>query len=152
MTGPDSPRSADDPFKLQRFVRAQEDVYAHALSEIRAGCKRTHWMWFIFPQFAGLAQSATSERYAIRSAGEARAYLDHPVLGPRLLECAAALMQLEGRSATAILGTPDDLKLRSCATLFASVSLPDSPFERLLAKYYQGAGDPKTLRLLEMAG
>ena len=150
MTGPDPRRSADDPHELSRFVRAQEDVYAEALSEIRGGHKRTHWMWYIFPQVAGLAFSATSQRYAITSAHEARAYLDHPILGPRLLECTESLVRLEGRTATEIFGTPDDLKLRSCATLFASVSPPDSPFDRLLGKYYRGARDQKTLLLLGM--
>lgn len=152
MTGPDPPRSGDDPYELGRFVRAQENVYAQALSEIRGGHKRTHWMWYIFPQVAGLAYSATSQRYAIRSTAEARAYLVHPILGPRLLECTESLLRLEDRSATEILGTPDDLKLRSCATLFASVSPPGSLFDRLLEKYYRGAPDPKTLRLLGTAG
>ena len=133
-------------------MRAQKHVYADALSEITNGRKRTHWMWFVFPQLAGLGVSATSERYAIATVDEARAYLDHPILGPRLLECSESLLRVEGRSATAILGTPDDLKLRSCATLFASVSPPGPVFDRVLEKYYGGARDPKTLRLLGMAG
>ena len=152
MTRPDLPHGEEDPYELSRFVRAQKHVYADALSEITNGRKRTHWMWFVFPQLAGLGVSATSERYAIATVGEARAYLDHPILGPRLLECSESLLRVEGRTATAILGTPDDLKLRSCATLFASVSPPGSVFDRVLEKYYGGARDPKTLRLLGMAG
>ena len=152
MTRPDLPHGEEDPYELSRFVRAQKHVYADALSEITNGRKRTHWMWFVFPQLAGLGVSATSERYAIATVDEARAYLDHPILGPRLLECSESLLRVEGRSATAILGTPDDLKLRSCATLFASVSPPGSVFDRVLEKSYGGARDPKTLRLLGMAG
>jgi uncharacterized protein (DUF1810 family) len=149
MTGANPPNSSDDPHELSRFVQAQEDDYARALSEIRSGRKRTHWMWYVFPQLAGLAQSRTSQRYAVRSVDEARAYLGHPILGPRLLECMEALLRLDGgRSATDILGSPDDLKLRSCATLFAQVSPPGSVFERLLEKYYGGVPDSKTLQLL----
>ncbi len=110
-------RSTDDPYALTRFLRAQEDDYQQALSEIRSGHKRTHWMWYIFPQIDGLASSSTSKHYSIKSIGEAKAYLDHPVLGLRLLECAQAVVGIEGRSATEIFGSPDDLKLRSCATL-----------------------------------
>ena len=105
-------------------------------------------MWYIFPQIDGLAFSSTSKHYAIKSIEEAKAYLAHPVLGPRLLECAEAVLRVEGRSATDIFGSPDDLKLRSCATLFACVSPPDSVFDRLLDKYYRGERDRKTLRLL----
>jgi uncharacterized protein (DUF1810 family) len=139
---------AEDPYKLKRFLLAQEADYDRALSEIRGGRKRSHWMWYIFPQFDGLGFSSTAKHYAIRSLAEAKAYLEHPVLGPRLLECAEAAVSLEGRSATEIFGSPDDLKLRSCATLFASVSPPGSVFDRLLGKYYQGKRDAKTLRLL----
>ncbi len=138
----------DDPYHLQRFLDAQTDDYAQALAEIRAGHKRTHWMWYIFPQIDGLAYSSTAKHYAIKSVAEARAYLAHPVLGPRLRECAEAAIGVEGRSATQIFGSPDDLKLRSSATLFASVSPPGSAFERLLEKYYQGVPDGKTLELL----
>jgi uncharacterized protein (DUF1810 family) len=138
----------DDPYDLDRFVRAQERDYARALAEVRSGSKRTHWMWYIFPQLDGLAHSATSKRYAIRSLEEAKAFLNHPVLGPRLLECAEAAMQVDGRAAREIFGSPDDLKLRSCATLFASVSSPGSVFERLLGKYYDDARDERTLALL----
>jgi uncharacterized protein (DUF1810 family) len=138
----------DDPYDLNRFVRAQADDYERALAEIRRGRKHTHWMWYVFPQLDGLAFSTTSKYYAIKSREEAHAYLEHPVLGPRLLECAEAMLTLEGHSATAILGSPDDLKLRSCATLFASV-LPDgSPFHQLLDKYFPDGPDRRTLQLL----
>lgn len=148
MSNPADSPSADDPYHLNRFVRAQQQDFEQALAEISAGKKRTHWMWYIFPQLDGLAFSSTSKHYAIKSIAEARAYLDHPVLGPRLRQCAEAALRVEGRSATAIFGSPDDLKLRSCATLFACVSPPGSAFDRLLEKYYGGQRDQKTLRLL----
>jgi uncharacterized protein (DUF1810 family) len=132
-------------------VRAQENDYAQALLEIRSGRKRTHWMWYIFPQLDGLAFSSTSKHYSIKSLAEARAYLDHPILGPRLLECAEAVVRVEGRSATEIFGAPDDLKLRSCATLFACVSPRESVFDRLLRKYYREGRDGTTLQLLGIA-
>ena len=141
----------DDPYDLNRFVQAQQDDYAQALSEIRRGRKRTHWMWYIFPQLDGLAFSQTSKHYSIKSLDEARAYLNHPVLGPRLLECAEAVLRVEGRSANDIFGSPDDLKLRSSATLFASVLPCNSVFARLLEKYYPDGPDSKTLRLLGIA-
>ena len=141
----------DDPHDLNRFVQAQADDYEQALSEIVDGRKRTHWMWYIFPQIDGLAFSSTSKRYSIKGVEEAKAYLDHPVLGPRLLACAEAVVRVEGRSAVEIFGSPDDQKLRSCATLFASVLPPGSVFDRLLAKYYAGVRDGKTLRLLDTA-
>ena len=140
--------SAEDPYQLNRFVSAQENDFARALSEIREGNKRTHWMWYIFPQIDGLAFSSTSKHYAIKSIEEAKAYLAHPILGPRLVECAEAALGVQGRSASQIFGSPDDLKLRSCATLFAYVSPAGSPFARVLEKYYGGQGDDKTLRLL----
>jgi uncharacterized protein (DUF1810 family) len=134
-----------DAFDLERFMRAQEGIHDTALAELRAGRKRTHWMWFVFPQIASLGTSPMARRYAIGSLAEARAYLEHPVLGPRLSECAEALLAVEGRTAHEILGYPDELKLRSCATLFAAVAPPGSPFERLLARYYGGQRDPETL-------
>ncbi len=140
---------ADDPFELERFVEAQKYVYAQALAEIRAGRKESHWMWYVFPQFDGLGFSPMAERYAIKSLDEARAYLAHATLGPRLVECVEAALGVEGRSARAIFGTPDDLKLRSCATLFAVVSPARSGFERLLGKYFGGERDVRTLRLLD---
>jgi uncharacterized protein (DUF1810 family) len=139
------------PVDLTRFVLAQEADYETALSEIRSGRKRSHWMWYIFPQYEGLGSSAMSRRYAIRSRAEAEAYLIHPVLGPRLLECAEAVVNVEGRSAFEIFGHPDDVKLRSCATLFAGVSPQGSVFERLLDKYFRGERDGETLRLLGIA-
>ena len=150
MTFSNDPRSSDDPYDLTRFVRAQENDYEQTLSEIRGGKKRTHWMWCIFPQLDGLAFSSTSKHYSIKSVAEAKAYLDHPILGPRLLECAEAVVGVEGQSATEIFGSPDDLKLRSCATLFACVSPPGSVFDRLLVTYYRGERDGKTLQLLGM--
>lgn len=116
--------------------------------EIRSGQKRSHWMWYIFPQMDGLGVSSASKRYSIKSLGEARAYLQHPILGPRLVACAEAVASVEDRSATEIFGSPDDEKLRSCATLFACVSSPGSVFDRLLGKYYWGRRDGKTLELL----
>jgi uncharacterized protein (DUF1810 family) len=139
--------SSDDPYDLKRFLEAQADNYEQALAEIRSGAKRSHWMWYIFPQLDGLAFSSTSKHFAIKSLDEARAYLDHPILGPRLQDCAEVALGVEGRTATEIFGSPDDLKLRSCATLFATVSPPGSVFERLLARYYGGQRDEKTLRL-----
>ena len=138
-----------DPLDLERFVRAQQRTYAAALAEIRSGRKRTHWMWYVFPQVVGLGHSERSQRHAIRSAAEARAYLEHPVLGPRLTECAEAMLSVEGRSAQDMLGSPDDKMLRSCATLFASVAAPGSVFERLLEKYLEGERDSRTLELLK---
>lgn len=123
-------RDQADPFDLARFTSAQDAVYDRALAEIRNGDKRSHWMWFIFPQIDGLGFSSTTKRYAIKSAGEARQYLAHAVLGPRLLECAEAVLAVEGRSASEIFGSPDDLKLKSCVTLFESVAGQDSVFGR----------------------
>ena len=137
-----------DPYDLNRFVRAQEETYEQALTELERGRKQSHWMWFIFPQLDGLGSTPISRFYSIKSEDEARAYLAHPVLGPRLTQCAEAILAVDGKSATAILGSPDDLKLRSCATLFAHVSPPGSVFERVLDKFYSGERDPATLRLL----
>jgi uncharacterized protein (DUF1810 family) len=136
------------PEDLTRFVLAQEADYETALSEIRSGRKRSHWMWYIFPQYEGLGSSAMSRRYAIKSRAEAEAYLMHPILGPRLLECFEAVVGVEGRSVFEIFGHPDDMKLRSCATLFACVSPAGSVFDRLLEKYFRGERDAGTLRLL----
>jgi uncharacterized protein (DUF1810 family) len=137
-----------DPFDLDRFLVAQEVQYDAALAEIRDGRKRSHWMWYVFPQIAGLGLSEMSQRYAIRSAAEARAYLEHPMLGPRLVECFEAVLGVAGRTAGEIFGSPDDLKLRSCATLFASVSPPESVFERMLDRYFAGERDRRTVELL----
>ena len=151
MADANEPCGAGDPHNLNRFVHAQEDDYEQALSEIRSGRKQSHWMWYIFPQFDGLGFSSTSKRYSIKSVAEAEAYLGHPVLGPRLMECAEAVLRVEGRSAFEIFGSPDDMKLRSCATLFAHVSPAGSVFERLLSKYFDGEPDDRTLRLIGAA-
>jgi uncharacterized protein (DUF1810 family) len=138
----------DDPHDLNRFLEAQAAVYDRALSELRDGRKRSHWMWFIFPQLAGLGSSPMSHRYSIRSIEEAREYLAHPVLGRRLLECTQAVLSVDDLSATEILGSPDDMKLRSSATLFANVAGRGSVFERILEKYYDGRRDSRTEELL----
>lgn len=137
-----------DPYNLNRFTSAQSKVIAMALTEIRRGRKETHWMWFVFPQLLGLGSSATAARYGITSIEEARAYLYHPILGPRLIECAQAVLDLNNLSAREIFGTPDDMKLRSCATLFAYVSAEASVFHQILDKYYESEPDPATLSLL----
>ena len=140
----------DDPFDLNRFLEAQEGVFEQALSELRKGQKRGHWMWFIFPQLEGLGHSPTTQYYAIKSLEEARAYLDHPVLGQRLRACAEVLLEIEGRSAMGIFGHPDILKLRSSMTLFACIAdEPGSVFDRVLDAYYEGEEDARTLQLLE---
>jgi uncharacterized protein (DUF1810 family) len=136
-----------DPYDLDRFVEAQAADYPRAQSELRAGEKRSHWMWYVFPQIDGLGHSAMSRRYSIKSAAEATAYLDHPVLGARLRECFAVVNDVAGRSALEIFGSPDDLKLRSCATLFDGVSDEDI-FYQALEKYFAGERDELTLRLL----
>lgn len=143
--------NAIDPHDLARFVEAQRDTYGVAIAEIRSGRKRSHWMWFVFPQIAGLGVSPSSRRYAIRSRAEAQAYLSHPVLGPRLRACIEAVLALEGASALDIFGSPDDAKLRSCATLFAAISGPASAFHRVLERYFNGEPDRTTLQLLERA-
>jgi uncharacterized protein (DUF1810 family) len=137
-----------DPHHLERFVTAQKVDYDQALSELRAGRKRSHWMWYVFPQFAGLGKSEIAHFYAIKSIEEAKAYLMHPLLGPRLTECCEALLAIEGRAANEILGFPADLKLCSSATLFDKVAGPESPFQRIIARYFDGRPDPHTLELL----
>src|SRR4051794_1332918 len=137
-----------DPHDLRRFVLAQEGVYDAAASELRAGRKTSHWMWFVFPQIAGLGRSAMAQRYAIASLAEAEAYLAHPVLGPRLRECARILTELGGTSAEAVFGSVDAQKLRSSMTLFARAA-PDEPlFGEVLARYFDGVADPATLQRL----
>jgi uncharacterized protein (DUF1810 family) len=134
---------------LQRFVDAQQEVYEQALSQIKGGRKQSHWMWFVFPQIDGLGYSEISKRYGIKSMAEAEAYLQHPLLGVRLLQISEALLQLGSSDAHQIFGSPDDLKLKSSMTLFSS--LPNAPviFRKVLDKFFAGAKDPKTLRLLE---
>jgi uncharacterized protein (DUF1810 family) len=139
----------DDNYDLNRFTSAQHEVYSRVLEELKSGMKRTHWMWFIFPQIHGLGQSTTAVYYAIKSMEEAREYLRHPLLGSRLLECAEAVLAIEGRSASQIFGYPDDLKLKSSMTLFASVADSSPLFVRVLDKYFQGERDARTLQILE---
>lgn len=139
----------DDPHDLQRFLAAQRAVHAQVLEELRAGRKASHWMWFVFPQLRGLGHSDMAQRYGLASAGEARAYARHPLLGARLRECTALMLAVEaGRSARQVLGTPDDLKFRSCMTLFAQVADDPVPFEQALQRYFDGEPDPRTLALL----
>jgi uncharacterized protein (DUF1810 family) len=133
--------------ELERFVAAQDGVYETARAELEAGSKRTHWMWFIFPQLAGLGSSPTARHYAIDGLGEARAYLSHPVLGARLRECAEIILKAD-KSAEQILGYPDDLKLRSSMTLFARAADEPAIFERVLDHFYDGP-DERTLALLD---
>ncbi|HUJ18490.1 MAG TPA: DUF1810 domain-containing protein [Nitrospirota bacterium] len=144
----DSASDRGDPYDLGRFISAQEGVYDRALAELRSGSKRTHWMWFIFPQIDGLGHSPTTRHYAIKSLEEARRYLGHPVLGTRLAECAEAVLVVQGLSAADIFGHPDDWKLQSSMTLFALVAGPGSVFERVLDKYYQGKRDARTLQIV----
>ena len=134
--------------RLDRFVDAQAPIYDQALAELRAGQKQSHWMWYVFPQIASLGQSATSRAYAIQSLEEARAYLAHPVLGVRYRECCQALMNVRGKSARDIFGTPDDLKFCSSLTLFAEAAPDEVLFYNLLEKYYDGEADEATLELL----
>jgi uncharacterized protein (DUF1810 family) len=132
-------------------VSAQEGVHERALAELRAGRKRSHWMWFVFPQAEGLGSSAMAARYAIRRLDEARAYLRHPVLGPRLVECTRAVNAVEGRSAHALFGWPDDMKFRSSMTLFELVAEGRPEFAAALDKYYNGERDHETLKLMGTA-
>lgn len=134
-----------DPFDLERFVDAQAPVYRDVVAELRGGRKRSHWMWFVFPQLRGLGGSPTAAHFGIASLDEARAYLRHELLGPRLRECARLVNEVEGRSASEIFGSPDDLKLRSSMTLFARATDDNEEFLALLDKYYGGLQDPLTL-------
>ena len=140
-----SSQSSSDPFHLERFLLAQDRVYRRVLSELKAGGKTSHWMWFIFPQIRGLGRSPISIEYAIASRDEARAYLQHPLLGPRLRECTQLVLQVEGRSALEVFGEPDDIKFRSSMTLFAQASTDDDIFQRALEKYFGGVPDRLTL-------
>lgn len=136
-----------DPFDLDRFIRAQDAVYRDVVAELSRGRKQSHWMWFVFPQVAGLGSSAMSQRYAIASREEAEAYLAHPILGSRLTECTGFVLAVEGRTINAILGAPDDAKFRSSMTLFGAVS--DAPiFGQAIAKYFGGERDGATLEIL----
>jgi uncharacterized protein (DUF1810 family) len=137
----------NDPFDLKRFVDAQAPVYQRVVAELSHGRKQSHWMWFIFPQLAGLGSSAMARRYAIASRDEAIAYLQHDILESRLLKCTALVNAVEGKTIREILGSPDDLKFRSSMTLFGAVS-PDPMFPAAIAKYYGGEADHRTLELL----
>jgi len=141
-------------FDLARFVTAQDSggSYDHAVAELRAGCKVGHWIWYVFPQIAGLGQSPTSQRYAISSVAEASAYVEHPVLGPRLLECAHILTGLSGRTAEEIFGGIDAMKLRSSMTLFQQAAPQEPVFGSVLGQYYAGVPDAATERLISRAG
>ncbi|MBA4189649.1 MAG: DUF1810 domain-containing protein [Planctomycetaceae bacterium] len=148
MSGVNARGGKDDPHDLARFVAAQAGDYETALAEVRAGRKRSHWMWYIFPQLDGLGFSEMARRYAIKCRAEAEAYLKHPILGPRLVDICGATLGVDGRSAYEIFGSPDDMKLKSCVTLFATVSPPGSVFERVLQKFFHGERDGQTLQLL----
>jgi uncharacterized protein (DUF1810 family) len=138
----------DDPYQLSRFVAAQDGVYEHVVAELRQGSKTSHWMWFVFPQIEGLGRSATSQRYAIGSLEEARAYLQHPVLGPRLTECAELLLADTEHTAERIFGPVDAVKLRSSMTLFSHAEPDERVFARVLDRYFAGTEDAETLRRL----
>jgi uncharacterized protein (DUF1810 family) len=141
-------RNQRDPFELQRFVDAQAPLYDTVIGELHAGRKRSHWMWFIFPQLRGLGSSPTAIRFGVSSAEEARAYLAHELLGPRLRECAGLVARIDGRTADEIFGWPDDMKLRSSMTLFARVSDDNADFVTVLDKFYGGEEDPATVARL----
>lgn len=140
-----------DPFDLRRFVDAQDRVYDTVLAELRSGAKRSHWIWFVFPQLRGLGRSGTAQHYGVSSLDEARAYLAHPVLGPRLRECTGLVAAIDGRSVDEIFGWPDNLKVRSSMTLFAHAADDDSDFRGVLDKFYGGDEDPATVELLNAA-
>ncbi|TBF26806.1 DUF1810 domain-containing protein (plasmid) [Rhizobium leguminosarum] len=140
--------AGDIDYKLHRFIDAQNGIYERTLSELKAGRKTSHWMWFVFPQIAGLGTSAMAEKYAIRSAEEAAAYLADPILSSLLLRCVEAILSVDGRSAHEILGSPDDLKLRSSMTLFAAISDHGSPFHQVIDHFYQGKFDERTIEIL----
>jgi uncharacterized protein (DUF1810 family) len=140
--------SASDPFDLKRFVEAQAPVYRSVVDELRAGCKRSHWMWFVFPQLRGLGSSPTAMHYGISSLEEARAFLRHDLLGPRLHECTQLVNQVQGRSIGQIFGSPDDLKLCSSMTLFARATNDNQDFVAVLDKYYDGQQDQLTVARL----
>jgi uncharacterized protein (DUF1810 family) len=144
-------QAPDDPHDLDRFVRAQADSHAQALAELRGGRKRSHWMWFVFPQIAGLGSSAMAQRYALASLAEARAYLAHPILGPRLIACTEAALASTESSARALFGSPDDRKFQSSMTLFAEAAPEEARFASALARFYGGTRDPLTLAKLAEA-
>ena len=138
----------DDLYNLDRFVNAQEQIFESVLTELRNGQKRSHWMWFIFPQIDGLGRSPTSKYFSIKSREEAQEYLNHPILGTRLLKCAELLLTIDAKSAREIFGSPDDKKLKASMTLFASIADSKSVFERVLNRYFDGQWDHNTMDLL----
>ncbi len=140
--------ASDDPFNLRRFVLAQEATYETALAEIRSGKKVSHWMWYIFPQLKGLGYSAMSQKYGISGLEEAQAYLEHPILDPRLITISEAVLQIKGKTALDIFGSIDEMKLKSCATLFAHVPDSNPVFNQIVSKYFAGIYDQATLKLL----
>lgn len=140
--------AGDVDYDLHRFIEAQNGIYEQALAELKTGRKRSHWMWFIFPQIAGLGTSPMAEKYAIRSAEEASAYLADPILGSRLLRCVEAILAIKDRSARDIMGSPDDLKLRSSMTLFSAISDHGSPFHKAIDQFYDGKFDERTISIL----
>jgi uncharacterized protein (DUF1810 family) len=140
--------TAADPHDLQRFVVAQEVVYPRVIEELARGRKASHWMWFVFPQLKALGRSATALRYGIASQAETGAYLAHPLLGARLVECTRLMLAVDGKSALQVLGSPDDLKLRSSMTLFASIAGAAPEFDAVIERYFAGQADPATLALL----
>ncbi|MES2281081.1 MAG: DUF1810 domain-containing protein [Pseudomonadota bacterium] len=133
---------------LERFVEAQNDCYETVCAELAAGKKKTHWMWFVFPQLEGLGQSTMTRKFALQSKEKAIEYLNHPILGARLTQCVGLMLSVKGKSAFEILGTPDDLKFKSCMTLFAAVALGDSVFKEALLRFFGDKADPRTLELL----
>jgi uncharacterized protein (DUF1810 family) len=141
-----------DDYNLQRFLDAQDNVYDAVLGELRAGEKSSHWIWFIFPQIKDLGHSGTAQKFAITSLEEAKAYLQHPILGPRLRECTQLVLNVEGRSAEQIFGYPDNLKFRSCLTLFMTAATENKVFKDALLKYFEGKPDTLMLDLLALAG
>lgn len=149
MTSMERVRVQTEVFDLDRFVTAQANDYAHALAELKAGRKRSHWMWYVLPQLRGLGLSSMSHRYGIESLAEARAYMDHPILGPRLKACVEALLGHEDLSAANILGEVDALKFRSCLTLFMTAAPTERIYAAALDRFYDGRPDEKTLQLLE---
>jgi uncharacterized protein (DUF1810 family) len=148
MTNNNETSKQSQDFELIRFVNAQENIYPQVIAELRNGRKQSHWMWFIFPQIDGLGTSPTAKRYSIKSAEEAIAYLNHPLLGKRLLECFAILMEIQGKTAEEIFGYPDYLKLQSSVTLFSIVNPQEEIFAQVLEKYYKNKKDQRTIDLL----
>lgn len=149
MTDQQHAPGSPDVFNLQRFISAQAPLYPTVIAELEKGDKRTHWMWFIFPQVAGLGNSDMAQRYAISPLEEARAYLQHPGLGERLLECTSLMLQIDSKTAHQVLGSPDDQKLQSCMTLFSLADTAHPLFVQVLDKYYSGKKDHRTLALLQ---